>query len=110
MALEEQIWVEVAEPRGFAISLRIGANLKRWEANVQAAYEKALGILEEDLKNKGLTGEHKLLTPANVERGLWANIEGKWKLKGFMFLILGSAKGAGKLEGETRTVSSVQFA
>ncbi len=107
---ERRRYVDVAEAKGFAILLRLGSYMKQYETNLEMANEEAIRIFEEDLKNKGLTGEHELLAPANVERGLWANVDGEWKLKGFMFLVLGGVKGSGKLEGGARTVSSVQFA
>jgi len=107
---ERRKFVGIAEPRGFAILLRTGSYMKQYDTNLEIAEKEVIRIFEEDLKNKGLTGEHELLAPANVERGLWANVDGEWKLKGFMFLILGAVKGSGKLEGGARTASSVQFA
>lgn len=70
------------------------------------AEEKALAVLEQDLAEKGLLGEHELLAPANVQRGMWANLRGEAELKGFLIFL----KGGAKLSGESKTVSSVQFA
>lgn len=70
------------------------------------AYQKASEFLTQDLQDKGLLGEHDLLSPAVVKRGLWGNMKGQAEIRGFLFFI----KGEAKIEGEEHTVSSVQFA
>lgn len=72
--------------------------------------DKSLGVLEENLANKGLSGTHKLLAEPVVDRGVWGQTKGEWKLDGRLFLVFGSLKGRGEIEGSTRTVSSVKFA
>jgi|SRR3989338_6096845 len=72
--------------------------------------QKALNTIENDLAIKGLLGVHTLVGNPTLGRGNWGDIQGEWKLDGSLFLLIGQLTGRGNLEGETRTVSSVQFA
>ena len=86
----------------------------QWIADLIRAREelddKSLRVLEEDLADKGLFGTHELLGEPIADRGVWGQTKGGWKLNGRLFLLFGSLEGEGKIEGSTRTVSSVRFA
>ena len=58
-----------------------------------------------DLKEKGLLGKHSLIR-WSPQRGVWGSLEGG--LEGGMFFFVGSVRG--QIEGELRSVSSLQFA
>lgn len=59
-----------------------------------------------DIEEKGLIGAHKLEALPIAQRGTFAHIKGE--MEGSLFLLFGRIRG--EIEGETRTVSSIQFA
>ncbi len=68
--------------------------------------QKAGEVFLRDLKVKGLLGIHELLSPLQMQRGLWGNIQGEWASDQFLFI----KSGKGEIRGEVRTGSSIQFA
>lgn len=69
-------------------------------------YNEGRKVFEHVLQEKGISGEHELLSKGKVERGMWGNIKGKWFMNQFLFI----AHGEGYVNGRLRTVSSLQFA
>lgn len=59
-----------------------------------------------DLEEKGLMGMHQLEALPIAHRGTFAHIKGE--MEGSLFLLFGRMRG--EVEGEMRTVSSIQFA
>lgn len=59
-----------------------------------------------DLEEKGLMGVHQLEALPIAHRGTFAHVKGE--MEGSLFLLFGRMRG--EVEGEMRTVSSIQFA
>lgn len=77
---------------------------------IRELYRLADKTFIDDLISKGLLGEHELLARPNIFRGTWGDQNGSWELDGSMLLLFGNIHGRGRMEGNTRTVNSIQFA
>lgn len=86
-----------------------GRKYREWIKSLNEAEKQAVEEFERDLVEKGLAGEHELLAPANVQRGVWAQAQGAFEIHGGGFLLFSTMGGEGKYESDSRTASSVQF-
>lgn len=75
---------------------------KNW-ADAEAAFLK-------DLEEKGLLKEIPIIASPNVQRGAWGSVDGELSHHASFFLFFGSSDASGRITGDLRTVSSVQFA
>lgn len=87
-----------------------GRKYREWIKSFNEAEKQAIEEFERDLVEKGLAGEHELLAPANVQRGVWSQAQGAFEIHGSGFLLFSTMGGEGKYESDSRTASSVQFA
>ena len=83
---------------------------REWEKANYEAESQAVEAFEQDLVELGIVGDHELLAPANVQRGVWARADGAFEIHGSGFLLFLSMSSHGQYESDSRTVSSVQFA
>lgn len=63
-----------------------------------------------DLEEKGLLKEIPIIAQPNVHRGAWGSVDGEFSHHSSFFLFFGSSDAGGRITGDLRTVSSVQFA
>ncbi|OGD87945.1 hypothetical protein A3J17_00515 [Candidatus Curtissbacteria bacterium RIFCSPLOWO2_02_FULL_40_11] len=87
-----------------------GRKYREWRNSFNQAEKQAIEEFERDLAEKGLVGDHELLAPANVQRGVWAQAQGAFEMHGSGFLLFSTMSGEGKYESDSRTASSIQFA
>lgn len=83
---------------------------QEWKRANHEAESQAVEAFEQDLAELGIAGEHDLIAPANVQRGIWGRADGAFEISGGGGFLAFSISGGGKYESDTKTISSVQFA
>jgi hypothetical protein len=92
------------EPKGFFYMT------KKYETKCRNEWkkvaQKAKKLYWEILDERGISGQHKLLSKAKVDRGIWGNVDGEWQMNQFLFF----KNASGKISANVRTAPSIQFA